>query len=318
MTELRISNRVGGLALLILLASILGAGGCSIKRLAVNSLARALASSGDLFASDEDPELIRDAVPFALKTIEGLLVEAPDHPGLLLSACKSFTQYAYAFVETDARLLEFSDYRASASLEERALRMYLRARGYGMRLLELDQPGIAERLMTEPDVAAAELDDVAALYWTGAAWGSAISLGKDRPDLVADLPAVEALIRRAVQLDEGYEGGAVHAALISLESLPANMGGSLELARTHFERAVELSGGVMAGPYVTMAESVSVRTQDREEFESLLAAAMAIDPDENPGSRLENLIVQRRARHMLDNADQLFLNGDSEGGGEWP
>jgi hypothetical protein len=300
----------------LLLAALLVVAGCSIKKLAINSLARTLAKSGDLFASDEDPELIRDAVPFALKTIEGLLAEAPDHPGLLLSACKSFTQYAYAFVETDARLLELSDYRSAAALEERALRLYLRARGYGLRLLELDHPGIGGRLISDPEAAVAEIDEVPALYWTGAAWGSAISLGKDRPDLVADLPVAAALIKRALQLDEAFEDGAIHAALIALESLPANMGGSLERARGHFDRAVELSGGRLAGPYVALAENVSVRTQDRQEFESLLAAAMAIDPDVAPASRLQNLILQKRARHMLDNAEELFLDGDAIEGDE--
>jgi predicted anti-sigma-YlaC factor YlaD len=294
----------------LLLAALLVVAGCSIRKMAINSLARTLAKSGDLFASDEDPELIRDAVPFALKTIEGLLAEAPDHPGLLLSACKGFTQYAYAFVETDARLLELSDYRSAAVMEERALRLYLRARGYGLRLLELDHPGIGVRLISDPEAAAAEIDEVPALYWVGAAWGSAISLGKDRPDLVADLPVAAALIKRAQQLDEAFEDGAIHAALIALESLPANMGGSLERARGHFNRAVELSGGLLAAPYVAMAENVSVRTQDRQEFESLLAAAMAIDPDAAPASRLQNLILQKRARHMLDNAEELFLDGD--------
>src|SRR5438552_18927652 len=67
---------------------------CSIKRMAINSMADSMAASGDVFASDDDPELIRDAVPFSLKTIESLLVSVPDHPGLLLSACRGFTQYA--------------------------------------------------------------------------------------------------------------------------------------------------------------------------------------------------------------------------------
>jgi predicted anti-sigma-YlaC factor YlaD len=316
MAEQRTMYRGGKSVPLLLLAALLAAGGCSIKTMAINGLARSLAASGDLFASDEDPELVRDAVPFALKTIEGLLAEAPEHPGLLLTACKSFTQYAYAFVETDAKLLEIDDYRASAALKERALRLYLRARGYGLRLLELDHAGIAGRLMTDPAGAAAEIDDVTALYWTGAAWGAAISLGKDRPDVVADLPAAAALIRRALQLDEGFEDGALHAALIPLESLPANMGGSLQRARDHFDRAVELSAGRLASPYVALAENVSVRSQNREEFENLLAAAMAVDPDADPGSRLQNLILQKRARHLLDSSEHLFLSSDSKEGGE--
>ena len=79
---------------------------CSIKRMAAGSLADTLAGSGGVYASDDDPELIRAAVPFSLKTIESVLDVVPDHPGLLLSACSGFTQYSYAFVQADAEYLE--------------------------------------------------------------------------------------------------------------------------------------------------------------------------------------------------------------------
>ena len=76
------------------------------------------------------------------------------------------------------------------------------------------------------------------LYWTAAAWGSAIALGKDRPEMLADLPAIRALMERGLALDEGYEGGAIHEALILLDALPESMGGSEARARRHFARAV--------------------------------------------------------------------------------
>ena len=72
--------------LVLALAAVVGAG-CSVKKLAVNGLADSLAASGDSFASDEDPDLIRDAVPFSLKLMESLLAEVPEHQGPLLSAC---------------------------------------------------------------------------------------------------------------------------------------------------------------------------------------------------------------------------------------
>ena len=85
-------------------------------------------AAGRVFAEDSDPELVREAIPFALKTTEALLAESPEHDGLLLTACKGFTQYAYAFVETDAELIENTDYRRATELSERALNLYLRAR----------------------------------------------------------------------------------------------------------------------------------------------------------------------------------------------
>lgn len=295
--------------LCLLLAAGLLLCGCSLRRLAINTLADSLAASGDVYASDDDPELVRDATPFALKTIEGLLAEAPDHQGLLLAACRGFTQYAYAFVETDAELAEGEDYRQARRLRERALKLYLRGRGYGLRALDGVVAGSSRRLLVEPEAAVAAFaeEDVPLLYWTGAAWGGAISLGKDRPELVADLPAVQALMARALALEPGYERGAVHEAMIVFEALGPAFGGSVEAAGEHFRRAVELSGGAKAGPYVTYAQQVAVPAQDRRQFRELLERALAVDPEAEPALRLANLIAQRRARALLDREDELFL-----------
>ncbi len=296
----------------LLLAGLVGlqAAGCSIRGLAINALAKSLAGSGDVYASDEDPELVRDALPFALKTMETLLAEKPDHPGLLLSACKGFTQYAYAFIETDGEALEDDDYEAALAAYDRALDMYLRGRDYCLRALELRSPGARRRLEVEPQAALAGLgrEDVPLLFWTGAAWGSAISLGKDRPEITVDLGAVRALVRRALELDEGFERGSVHDVMMVLESLPPAMGGSLERARRHFDRAVELSGGRRASLFVSWAEGVSVAEQDRAEFDRLLATALAIDADAEPSNRLANIIAQRRAVRLRERADRLFLD----------
>lgn len=62
--------------------------GCSIRRLAIDKLGDALANGGATYARDDDPDLVRDAVPFGLKTIEALLEESPRHKGLLLAATR--------------------------------------------------------------------------------------------------------------------------------------------------------------------------------------------------------------------------------------
>lgn len=292
----------------VLVAAVMLFSGCSLKTMAVNTMADTLAESADVYASDEDPELVRDALPFSLKTIESLLASSPRHKGLLLSACSGFTQYANAFIQTEADLLEFDDYGRAVELRERARKMYVRARDYCLRRLELEYSGITERLRLDAD-AAVELtddEDVPALYWLGASWGLAISLGLDRPELVADLPAVRAVMRRALTFDEAYADGAIHGAMLVLESVPEAMGGSPERARQHFERAVELADGHDASLYVTLATSVAQPAQDRAEFMRLLEQALAVDPDEAADLRLANLIAQKRARHLLEHVDDLI------------
>jgi predicted anti-sigma-YlaC factor YlaD len=282
---------------------------CSIRRLAVSGLADALAGSATVFAREEDPELVRAALPFALESLEALLLEQPENRDLLVSASAGFALYGYAFVELEAERLEGRDYTAAEQLRERALRLYLRARDHALRGLELGHPGIGARLRRDPAGAAAELGpgELHLAYWTGATWGLAISLGKNRPELLADVEVVRALLVRTLELDEGYQEGAAHEAMIALEGLPRAMGGSPERARQHYARALELSGGRRASTHLALAENVSIPAQDRAEFETLLDKALAVDRDAVPAARLANILAQERALRLRNSIDELFL-----------
>jgi predicted anti-sigma-YlaC factor YlaD len=285
--------------------------GCSIRKFAIRKLGDALSESGATYASDDDPDLVRDALPFALKLIESLLAQSPDHRGLLLAASSGFTQYSYAFIQEEADEQEDTNLPAASALRDRARRLYRRARDYGRRGLEVDHPGFGEALGKDPEAAMRMTgrEDVPFLYWTAAAWGALISLGKDDPDLIADLPKVGLLSARALELDETFDGGSLHELMISFEGGRSDtMGGSAARAREHFRRALELSGEKRASPLVALAETVSVKEQNRGEFESLLRRALAVDPDAKPEWRLANLVMQRRARWLLSRADLLFLD----------
>nr|XP_061799089.1 uncharacterized protein TP_0956-like [Nerophis lumbriciformis] len=297
-------------ALAALLTALLLLGGCSsIRRAAIGQAAKALTKTGDLFASDDDPQLVREATPFALKTLEGLILERPKDAGLLLATCQAFTQYTLAFIEVDAREVEFKDFRRARGLRQRALRLHLRAKGYCTRALELTFPGVLERLRTEPEQALAGIGEqhVGLLFWTGAAWGAAVARGLDQPELLGEVPAVRALARRALELDPDFQRGLLQEAMMVLESIEL-MGGSKERARAHFDRALELSGGRRVSPYVAYAAAVSVDEQDRAEFARLLEQALAIDAYQPGPDRLANLVNQRLARILLSQIDDLFLD----------
>lgn len=298
--------RIGGATLI---AAALA--GCSLKTYVVGKAGKALVGGGTTWSSDDDPELIRDASPFALKTMESLLAASPKNPDLLLAACSGFTQYAYAFIQNEADIVEATDLPRAQAMRGRAERMYRRALGYGLRGLEVAQPGIAARLKLDPEGAVAALGDkrqVPLMYWTAAAWGGAIGLDKLNAELSADLPAVGALIHRAVALDPGFDDGALYDLLIAWDGgRPAAAGGSAAAARRDFDAALAYSHGHRVAPYVSLAESVAVAEQNRAEFKELLGQALAIDVDAVPAQRLANLIAQKRARWLLSRADELFI-----------
>jgi predicted anti-sigma-YlaC factor YlaD len=303
-------NRITIFRLLPIGMLMVASSACSVKRIAVNKLGNALASGGGTFTSDEDPELVRDALPFSLKFIESLLAESPRHRGLLFAAASGFTPYAYAFVQEEADELEDGDLQRATALRIRARKLYLRARDYGIRGLGVRHPAFGSTLRQDARAAVqtATAKDVPLLYWTAASWGAAIALSKDNPDLVADQGIVEALIDRALALDEKFDHGAIHSFLITYEASRNGAEGDFAVrSRKHFERAVELSGGYQAAPFVSLAESVSLQKQNRSEFEALLNQALAIDVNTKPEYRLANVIMQRRAGWLLRRIDELFL-----------
>lgn len=296
---------------LLIAALALALGGCSVRQLAVNNIGNAMAQGGAAFSSDDDPELIRVAAPFSLKLIESLLAESPRHKGLLLAGSRGFTQYAYAFLQQEAEEAEEHNLAQALRLEGRARRLYQRARDYGLRGLALRRPDFVHQLRADPRraVAAIPASDVPLLYWTGAAWGALIGLSKDQPDLLGELPIVEALMDRALELDESFERGALHTFMIGYESVRQGRAGDPAVrARKHFTRAMELSGGADAAPLVALAEAVCVPQQRRAEFEALLKQALRIDIDRTPENRLANLVAQRRARWLLSRTERLFTN----------
>ena len=207
------------LSIVIALTGLLPFGCASVQRVAIDQVSDALAKQGDVFSSDDDPELVGDAIPFSLKLIESILAENPRHSGLLLAATSGFTQYAFGWIQESAAEIEKDDPPKAVHLQDRARRLYLRARNYGLRGFEVAHPGLERALRSDPPSAVRPLgrQDVPLLYWTAASWGLAISLSKDQPDVVADVPIVEAMIDRALELDESFDSGAIHSFLITYE-----------------------------------------------------------------------------------------------------
>ncbi len=296
--------RSGWLGPLVIVA--LAAGACSPKKTAIRVLGKALAEGSSVYASDPDPELVREALPFGLKTIEGLLASDPGNRDLALAACSGFAQYGYAFVLGDRDRLVDTDLEAAEVARNRAVALLLRGRDH---CLSAWPPEARADLQRNPAAAAAGLGtkDAALLYWTGATWGGALSAGRDRPGLLGDLPVIRALFARLLTVAPEFDHGAGHEAMIALEALPAMMGGSLDRAEDHYRRALELSRGQRASTFVAYAESVAVSRQDRAAFLAALERALAIDVDTTPNTRLANLVSQARARRLLERVDDYFL-----------
>ena len=300
--------------LTVSLICLLSLQACAVKQLAISKLGDTLAKSGGVYASDNDIEFVGDALPFTLKTIEGLLAEVPEHEGLLLTAASGFTQYSYVYVDYEALEVELSDPQQAHELKQRAKNLYLRGHSYALRSLELKQEHFITGLRTNPDLtlSAYSSEDVPSLYWFSLSWAAAIATDKSDMEMVADLNLIEPVIRRCFELDESFNRGALHEFMIAYQGgRSVFQGGGADKARHHFDRAMALSTNTSISPLVSLAESVSVTEQNREEFETLLNLALSYNVNTHMQTRLANLVAQRRARLLLTRIDSYFLEDNS-------
>jgi hypothetical protein len=286
------------------------AAGCA--HVAAVAVADAVSGPGKVYARDDDPELVRAAIPVLLKTMEQLYESVPNHRGLLTSLVSTCTSLSAAWLTDDADRMQEQDVERARPLSLRARRMSLRGREYGLRGLELALPGARAALEGPREkraalLARAGVRDVPLLYWTAAAWGSAIAVSKGDMKLVGELPVVGELMQRALDLDETWNLGAIHEFFITYDAARGvGQGGGPERARQHYLRARELSQNKKLSPIVSYVEAVTVDKQDKKEFTRLLGEVLAFDVDSALDYRLVNTLAQRRARWLLSRADDLF------------
>jgi predicted anti-sigma-YlaC factor YlaD len=294
---------------------------CSVNKMAIKAVSNALTGegSGEVFTGDSDPELVRDALPFAIKLYETLLSNNPDHQGLILTTGSLFIMYANAFVQGPAEMLSQDQFFERETALERAKKLYLRGADLVGTGLEKKYPGFGgayKEGTLDRYLAKTTKEDVPYLYWTTAGILAAYSLNPFDLDLGMRLPELTALVGRAYELDPDFNSGALDDFYVLFyASLPEGMGGDKSKAEIHYKRALEKTGGLLAGPYVSYATAVAVPAQDYETFRSCLEAALAIDIEKDPANRLVNVLAQRKARYLLDSAPDFFADLDT--GDDW-
>ena len=286
-------------ALLLSGLLVLSLSACSVRQQLIRQVADEMSQQS---VEEEDIGLAREASAFYLKLAESLLRSVPGHVALAQSVTSGLTQYAYAFLSNEADRLESHSLAQAQVLRERAARMFERAQKQGWVALTLRHPGLASQLLSM-DLKALRLqpDEVGLAYWTAAAWGGQISLSKDIPDVVADLPLVVNLATLAWQTNPAYGDGSLASLMGTLEL--ARPGGSPSRALAYWDQAIEISRGQSPGPFVAKAEGWAVEQQDRTAFEAWLNKAIEV----SQGKRdLSSQIMRERAVWLLRHADDIF------------
>ena len=301
--------------------------GCSIKRMAFNGIANAIApfptpksdASGGIDAAaaltgEDDVKLVSEVFPTVLKIYETLHLSNPKHRGLAVMSGSLYIMYANAFVQTPADYIPETQFQKKNLEYLRAKKFYLRGAGYMMESLDGAYKGFAKAIAhyIEEEGAAflarCKSADVESLYWAGCGTLGAFSLDPMDTDVFVSVPGAVAMLERATELNPAYNDGAIWETLAAFyAAAPESLGGGIEKAEDAYRKALELSGGQRPSVYVLYAQSFCVPAQDSAGFDEALKTALSIDPSTQPDSKLTITLSQEKARWLQNMKDDYFL-----------
>ncbi len=270
--------------------------GC-LQTLAIRSMSGIMENGLASFNEESDLQLAHEALGSNLKLIEAMIKSDPANEQFLLFAAQGFNSYALAFCEDDSI--------------ERARSFYLRAKDYGMRILNKNKKfreaanGDIEKFRKA--VKTFNNDDVPAIFWTAFSWGSYINITRTDIAGLADLSKVQALIEFVVERNPSFYYGGAYLFLGSIEgNTPKSLGGNPEKSKEYFEKCLTLNGGKFLMTQLYYAKTYAVATLDQDLFTSLLKQIEETSIDVLPEARLANVIAKKKAQKLLAQAEELF------------
>ena len=245
--------------------------------------------------NQDDVLLVQEGAPAYLIAMDGLIQGDPQNPTLLLAGAQLYSAYASSFVTDPAR---------ASRLSKKAMNFAWRA--LCLRSTNLCEASRGRFNAFEASLASTDRKDLPALYGYGVAWASWVQLSSSDWNAVAQLPKVQVLMERVIELEPGYDTGRADLYLGILYTLrPASLGGRPELGRTYFESAIELSKGQDLLAKVLMANQYARLVFDQSLHDRLLKEVIEADPVA-PGYTLSNTIAQERARELLAESNEYF------------
>jgi len=243
-----------------------------------------------------DLVLVRQGVPSYLMLIDGMAQRYPDDPQLLLAGAQAYSSYAAILEENE---------------QGRAVSLYARAKGQALKALDLHPrlKGFQGQPLSffQEQLAQTTREDVPLLFGAGSVWGGWIANSPDGVEAMAELPWVEAIMERVLQLDPGYYYGGAHLFKgILLSARPEQFGGNLKKADDHFQEAMRWGKGKFLMAEVYYAQYYARQRLDRDLFEKTLKRVQEAPADQDPDLTLLNTLAKQKAQKLLEQADEYF------------
>jgi hypothetical protein len=273
--------------------------GCSTGQLVARGAAPLIDHGVTAMNRETDLELARASMPANIKMIEALLLADPGNTAYRIQAAMGVYGYAMSFVEDQAPDRAAKLYRRALDHAE----MALVAAGVGPDALN---GGVAT---LAPALEKLDARAVPALFWTASAWAKWIELNLDDPERLSELPRVEALMHRALALDETYYYGSAHVFFgVYYGSRAPMFGGDFTRSAKHFDRAAEIGQHKMLLVDVYRARYLARQMGDRAAFHAALTKVVNT-PDSaksDPDLNFANTLAKQKAAALLAQEEELF------------
>lgn len=307
-----------GLAVVVLVNLV----ACDIGQVTVGTTAKVLVRAQPSLQMESDYQLAHDAIPGALKTIEGFWVVDPDNENLIGILTEGYCQYGTAFVEDDWEVAKFAKKLDDIEYHNaRATHIFTRCLNYALKRLGDDWQ---KDLFENADAVAALAkktggDKRNQMMWAALALGSIINHNLSRVEMLAYLPTVRIILDRVLELDKASPPERLdYAALphvaygMLFSAASAQFGGKADRAKEEFETALKLTAdkdhpeGRFLLARTLMGYRLGIMTNDRKFFHDQLKKVLETPPSVWPEQRLANEVAHRRARRYLSHEKELF------------
>ena len=266
------------------------------KKLTVGATGILLEEIAKASSRQSDLRILREGTPAYLMLMDGMIQALPDNDQLLMAGAQSYSSFASLFVEDQDK--------------EYAILLYGRGKQYALRSLEVR--GFKDPLQRPFDDFKEGLKrlgkkEVPYLFWAATCWVNWIRLNLDSMEAISELPRVEEMMKRVLELDEGFYYGGPHLFMgIWFASRPKMAGGNLKKAQEHFLKALHLGQGKFLMAYVYYANDYARKTMDKDLFTSTLQKVLETPADTSPDLILLNTVAKTKAKDLLSHVDEYF------------
>ncbi|HVP76702.1 MAG TPA: TRAP transporter TatT component family protein [Thermodesulfobacteriota bacterium] len=268
----------------------------SSKKLTVGTTAILLEGVAKASAKQSDLRILREGTPAYLMLIDGMIQTWPDNKRLLIAGAQSYSSFASLFVEDQDK--------------EYANLLYEKAKQYALRSLE--RTGFQDPVQRPFDnfnlgLKRLKKKDVPILFWTATCWANCIRLNLESMEAISELPRVEAMMKRVLELDEGFYYGGAHLFMgIWYASRPKIAGGDLKKAQAHFLRALDLGQRKFLMADVYYASYYARKSEDKELFIATLQKVLEMPAATRPDLVLANTVAKKQAKELLSHVEEYF------------